>query len=117
MQPTRIRLLVGIAAPVPLINAAVAQQAAASDDELQAPVLDFAIPRRVRPSHGQVSYAELHRGQLTLEGRRLTCAPGHSPRLAAAIGQELVQQLNEGRFPLRLPLQPLPARPSLLPLE
>jgi len=110
-------LLVAIAAPVPLINLAVAQQAAASDAELQAPVLDFAIPRRVRPSHGQVSYAQLHSGQLSLAGRRLTCAPGHSPRLASAMAEELVLRLQQGRFPLRLPLQPLPTRPSLLPLE
>ena len=110
-------LLVAIAAPVPLINAAVAQQAAAGDAELQAPVLDFAIPRRIRPSHGQMSYAELHSGQLSLRGRRLTCAPGHSPRLAAAIAEDLVQRLKEGSFPLRLPLQALPARASLIPLE
>ena len=110
-------LLVAIAAPVPLINAAVAQQAAAGDAELQAPVLDFAIPRRVRPSFGTVSYAQLHTGELSLEGRRLTCAPGHSPRLAAAIAEELVERLQQGRFPLRLPVQPLPARPSLRPLE
>ena len=110
-------LLVAIAAPVPLINAAVAQQAAASDAELQAPVLDFAIPRRVRPSCGQVSYAQLQRGQLVLKGRRLSCAPGHSPRLAASIGEELAHRLRQGCFPLRLPLQPLPARPSLVALE
>ena len=110
-------LLVAIAAPVPLINAGVAQQAAAGDAELQAPVLDFAIPRRIRPSHGQMSYAELHSGQLSLRDRRLACAPGHSPRLAAAIAEDLVQRLKEGSFPLRLPLQALPARASLIPLE
>ena len=110
-------LLVAIAAPVPLINSGVAQRAAAGDTDLQAPVLDFAIPRRVRPSYGQVSYSQLHSGHLSLQGRRLTCAPGHSPRLAAAIADELVQRLREGRFPLRLPLQPLPPRPALLPLE
>ena len=110
-------LLVAIAAPVPLINAAVARQAAASNAELQVPVLDFAIPRRVRPSHGQAGYAELHSGELSLGGRQLTCAPGHSPRLAAEITEELVQRLQEGSFPLRLPLQPLPARASLVPLN
>ena len=110
-------LLVAIAAPVPLVHAEAARQAAAGDADLQAPVLDFAIPRRVRPSFGPVSYAQLHSGQLSLEGRRLNCAPGHSPRLAGAIAEELVLRLREGRFPLRLPLQPLTGRPSLLPLE
>jgi L-aspartate semialdehyde sulfurtransferase len=110
-------LLVAIAAPVPLINLGVARQAAAGEHDLQAPVLDFAIPRRVRPSFGRVSYAALRSGQLNLEGRQLTCAPGHSPRLAEEIGAELAEQLRGGRFPLRLPLQPLTARAALLPLD
>jgi uncharacterized protein (DUF39 family) len=110
-------LLVAIAAPVPLINGTVALQAAATNAALQAPVLDFAIPRRVRPSFGTVSYAQLHSGELNLQGRRLTCAPGHSPRLAAAIAEELAQRLQAGHFPLRLPLHPLPTRTALLALE
>ena len=110
-------LLVAIAAPVPLINLEVARQAAAPDDDLEAPVLDFAIPRRVRPSFGRVSYAALRSGSLTIGGRRVTCAPGHSPRLAEEIGAELADRLRQGRFPLRLPLQPLAARPALIPLD
>ena len=110
-------LLVAIAAPVPLINGSVALQAACGDDDLEAPVLDFGIPRRVRPSFGNVSYAQLHSGSLSLRGRGLVCAPGHSPRLTAEIGHVLAEQLREGLFPLRLPLQPLPQRPALLPLD
>ena len=110
-------LLVAIAAPVPLINAAVALQAATDNEALQAPVLDFAVPRRVRPSLGAVSYSALQTGSLLLKGRRVSSAPGHSPRLAADIGAALAQHLQAGTFPLRLPLQPLSARPALRPLE
>ncbi len=110
-------LLVAIAAPVPLINGTVALQAACCDEALEAPVLDFGIPRRVRPSYGGVSYAALHSGSLNLRGHRLTCAPGHSPRLTAEIGECLAELLRQGNFPLRLPLQPLPQRTGLLPLE
>jgi uncharacterized protein (DUF39 family) len=110
-------LLVAIAAPVPLINATVARQAACGDAVLQAPVLDFGIPRRVRPSFGNTSYAALHSGEIDVRGHRLSCAPGHSPRLAAEIGRELVERLQAGQFPLRLPLQPLAERTALLPLD
>ena len=110
-------LLVAIAAPVPLINGTVALQAACGDEALEAPVLDFGIPRRVRPSYGSVTYAQLHSGSLNLRGHRLTCAPGHSPRLTAEIGECLAELLRQGNFPLRLPLQPLPQRTALLPLE
>jgi uncharacterized protein (DUF39 family) len=110
-------LMVAIAAPVPLLNLQAAEQAACSNDQLEAPVLDYGIPRRVRPSLGRARYSELLAGTLRLGSQRLRCAPAHSPRLAAELAQELGDQLQNGRFPLRLPLLPLPTRPALLPLE
>ena len=110
-------LLVAIAAPVPLINGTVARQAAAGPEELEAPVLDLSVPRRVKPSLGAVTYAELMSGSITVRGRQVACAPSHSPRLAAAAAEALADALRRGTFPLRLPLVPLSARPSLLPLE
>jgi hypothetical protein len=41
----------------------------------------------------------------------------HAPILEWLCAEELVSQLQEGRFPLRLPLVPLPNRPALVPLE
>jgi uncharacterized protein (DUF39 family) len=110
-------VLVAIAAPVQLVDASSARRAAATPEQLQAPVLDLAIPRRVKPSLGTVSYAELASGRLTVGAQRLRCAPAHSPCLAAEIGEELVKRLEQNRFPLQLPLQPLPERPNLLPLD
>ncbi len=110
-------LLVAIAAPVPLISLAVARQAATPDHSLEAPVLDFSIPRRIRPSFGAVPYSQLLAGQIPVDGQLVACAPAHSPRLAASIAEELLRQLQEDRFPLRLPLAPLGSRPALVPLE
>ena len=110
-------LLVAIAAPVPLIHATVARQAAAADGDLEAPVLDLSIPRRLKPGFGGVPYSLLKGGRIPVEGRSLPAAPAHSPRLAEEVGQELARRLREGSFPLRLPLVPLNPRPSLLPLE
>ena len=64
-----------------------------------------------------MSYAELLSGSIAVRGRRIACAPSHSPRLAAAAAESLVAALRSGAFPLRLPLVPLSARPSLLPIE
>ena len=110
-------LLVAIAAPVPLINESVARQAATGNDDLEAPVLDLAIPRRLKPSLGTARYSDLLAGELHIKGRPVGCAPSHSPRLAAAIGQELITRLANGHFPLSLPLQPLNPRPTLVALE
>ncbi len=110
-------LLLPIAAPVALLDAATALQATAGDGQLEAPVLDLSVPRRLKPGFGSVSYAALRSGRIQLEGRGLQAAPAHSPRLAEAIGRELVQRLEQDAFPLRLPTQPLSPRPALIPLE
>lgn len=110
-------LMVAMAVPVPLIDGPTAAGAATSNRALEAPVLDVAIPRRLKPSFGGVSYSALRSGWIEVEGRRLPALPAHSPRLAAEIGAELVERLLAGRFPLRLPLQPLGERLGLRPLE
>jgi len=110
-------LLVALAAPVPLLDGDGARLAAMGDSQLEAPVLDYGVPRRVRPSFGRASYSALHSGQLQVEERPLSCAPAHSPRLAAEIAAELAEQLQSGRFPLRPPLAPLPKRTALQPLN
>ncbi|MFM1812722.1 MAG: hypothetical protein RLZZ336_1660 [Cyanobacteriota bacterium] len=110
-------LLVPVAAPVPLLNGTIAQQAAAGPEALQVPVLDLGIPRRVKPRLADVSYAALASGALTLGGATLRCAPAHSPRLAAAAGARLAALLREGTFPLQAPLRPLSNRSALLPLD
>ena len=110
-------LLVAIAAPVPLLHLEGARQAAAGASELEATVLDLALPRRVKPAFGRVSYAELAQGSFRLRDRPVRCAPAHSPRLAAEIAQQLVQDLQAGRFPLRLPSRALANRSAQVPLD
>jgi len=110
-------LLVAVAAPIPLLDGPTALQAATPDDQLEAPVLDLSIPRRIKPSFGGVSYSALKAGTIVVDGQRIAAAPSHSPRLAAGMAQELVERLESNRFPLRLPLLPLAPRPALLPLE
>jgi len=110
-------LLVAIAAPIPLLDQAIAAQVALGNDRIEAPVLDVSIPRRIKPSFGSVPYAQLTSGRIQVDGRRLLAAPAHSPRLAAGIAERLVEELRAGRFPLRLPLAPLPQAPTLQPLD
>ena len=110
-------LLVAIAAPVPLINGSVALQAAAGNRDLEAPVLDLSIPRRLKPGFGGVPYSLLHSGAVPVQGRSIPAAPAHSPRLAEEVALDLADRLRRDAFPLRLPLLPLSSRPSLLPLE
>ena len=102
-------LLVAIAAPIPLLNRSRAEQLLVPAEALSAPLLDFGIPRRVRPSPASATYAELLSGRVRLGERQLSAAPAHSPRLAEEAAAQLEQMLQSGAFPLRLPLAPLPS--------
>lgn len=110
-------LLVAVAAPIPLINAKVAQAAALSDEQLELPVLDLSVPRRIKPNLGWVSHAAARSGAISVRGQTVPTAPAHSPRLAAELAAELVERLEQDRFPLRLPPRPLTQRSALVPLE
>lgn len=110
-------LLLTLAAPVLLLDRTAAARACADAAQLEAPVLDLAIPRRVKPLLRHVSYAELEQGTIALQGQALRCAPAHSPRWAAAAAERLVAQLQSGAFPLQAPLSPLGERSSLVPLD
>jgi hypothetical protein len=74
--------------------ATIALQAAAGPQSLQVPVLDLAIPRRVKPRLADVTYAELSTGMLTLGAARLPCAPVPGFLLQMARAGGLLNQLK-----------------------
>ena len=110
-------LMVGIAAPVPLLNRSMAAAAGVGDADLQAPVLDFSIPRRIRPSFGFVPYSDLLAGQVSIAGRVVRTAAATSLALAEDVTAALAQRLRNGDFPLTAPLQPLPMGANVRPVN
>lgn len=93
-------LLVAIAAPVLLLGERQARQAAVPDSALEAPVLDFSIPRRIRPGFGTVSYGELLAGRIQVDGHRLRAAPACSLHLGDSLAEDLLKALENGSFPI-----------------
>ena len=106
-----------VAAPVLLLGEQEARQASVPDEMLEAPVLDYSIPRRIRPGFGTVSYGELMAGAIQVDGQRIHSSPACSLKLADSLAQELVLQLQSGRFPLPARFQPLSQQGRLHPLE
>ncbi len=110
-------VMVALAAPVPLLTIKAAAAAGLGDHQLQAPVLDFSIPRRVRPGFGCVSYKDLLGGQITMKGQTISTASATSLRLTDDIMATLAEKLRDGSFPLVAPFQPLPEKPTLTPVN
>jgi len=107
-------LMLGIGVPLPVLNEAVVERCAVRDEDLVAPVVDFAIPRRVRPNFGLVSYAQLKSGHITIDGKRVRVAPLASIYLSRQVAETLKQWIEAGEFTLTQPVAPLPKeRPFL----
>ncbi|MEN9221250.1 MAG: homocysteine biosynthesis protein [Thermostichus sp. BF3_bins_97] len=101
-------LMLGVGIPIPILSPADLEPIAIRDEELVAPVIDFSIPRRVRPTFGLVSYAQLKSGQITLNGRNVRTAPLASLRRSMQIAELLKEWIEKGQFTLSQPVAPLP---------
>ncbi|MDF5721316.1 MAG: homocysteine biosynthesis protein [Rhizonema sp. PD37] len=110
-------IMLGVGVPLPVLNEEVVARCAVSDKDLVAPIVDFSIPRRVRPTFGLVSYAQLKSGRITIEGKTVRVAPLASMFLSRQVALELKQWIEAGDFTLTEPVAQLPTERSFLPQD
>mgnify|MGYP001793738661 CR=1 FL=1 len=110
-------LMLGVGVPIPILNEAVLASCAVKDEALVAPVVDFSIPRRVRPTFGLVSYAQLKSGHLILDGKKVRTAPLASLYLSGQVALDLKQRIESGEFELTVPVAALPTDTQFMPQD
>nr|WP_027717854.1 homocysteine biosynthesis protein [Desulfovirgula thermocuniculi] len=104
-------LTVGIGVPIPILNEEVARYAAAADEDLYAPIVDYgeAYPNRKPGNLGYVSYAQLKSGKIVVLGKEVPTAPLSSYPRAREIAGILKEWIKKGDFLLTEPVQLLPS--------
>ncbi|MDJ0702324.1 MAG: homocysteine biosynthesis protein [Leptolyngbyaceae cyanobacterium MO_188.B28] len=110
-------LMLGAGAPLPVLNEEVVVHCAVQDKDLAAPVVDFSIPRRVRPTFGLVSYAQLKSGRIKIDGQSVRTAPLSSLFLSRQAAMELKQWIEQGKFELTAAIAPLPQDRTFIPQD
>ncbi len=110
-------LMLGVGIPLPVINEEVVARCAVQDKDLVAPIVDFSIPRRVRPTFGLVSYAQLKSGRITIDGKAVRTAPLASMFLSRQVAIELKQWIELGQFTLTESVSPIPDDRAFLPQD
>ncbi|MCL2933336.1 MAG: homocysteine biosynthesis protein [Trichodesmium sp. MAG_R03] len=108
-------IMLGVGIPLPVLNEKVVANCSILDQDIVAPVVDFSIPRRVRPTFGLVSYAQLKSGRIKIEGKRVKTAPLASIFLSHQIALELKQWIEAGKFTLTESVAQLPMDRTFLP--
>lgn len=110
-------LMLGVGVPLPVLHEKVVANCAVQDQDLVAPIVDFSIPRRVRPTFGLVSYAQLKSGRIIIDGKSVRVAPLASLFLSRQVALELKQWIEAGTFTLTESVAPIPMERSFLPQD
>lgn len=110
-------LMLGVGVPLPVLSEKVIERCAVLDQDIVAPVVDFSIPRRVRPTFGLVSYAQLKTGRMTIEGKSVRVAPLGSIARSRQIAIELQTWIKNGEFLLAEGVVPLARDRTFIPQD
>ena len=103
-------LAVGIGIPIPILSEEILQYAMVSDADIFAPIMDYSedYPQRKPDVLGEVSYAELKSGHITVQGKDVPTASLSSYPKAVGIANILKRQIERGEFLLTESVAPLP---------
>jgi L-aspartate semialdehyde sulfurtransferase len=110
-------LMLGVGVPIPVLNADIVQRCAVQDREILAPIVDFSIPRRVRPTFGLVSYEQLKSGKIKIEGKTVRVAPLASIYRSRQVAIALKAAIDRGEFLLTAAVAALPRDRAFIPQD
>lgn len=105
---------VGIGVPIPIIDEEICRYVAAKDEEIYAQVVDYsqAYPQMVPGSLGEVSYAQLKSGRISVQGKEIPTGNLSSYPKAKEIAEALKSWIKKGEFFLSEYVSPLPGAES-----
>jgi uncharacterized protein (DUF39 family) len=110
MQGYGCSIAVGLGVPIPILNEEMAGYTSVSDEDLFTQIIDYGqdYGNGVSKSYGQVSYAELKSGFITIDGEKVPTVPLSSVVKARQIAGMLKDWISKGEFLLGEPQFTLP---------
>lgn len=106
-----VTLSVGIGVPIPILNEEILSYTTVKDEEILAQIVDYseAYPQRKSGSLGEVSYAQLKSGKITVQGKEVPTGSLSSYAKARKIASLLKDWIKKGEFLLAEPVELLPS--------
>jgi len=103
-------LTVGIGVPIPILSEEILRYTMVTDADIFAPVVDYseAYPQMKPDILGEVSYAQLKSGKITVQGKKVPTASLSSYSRAVEVATTLKEWIQSGEFLLTEPVAPLP---------
>jgi uncharacterized protein (DUF39 family)/CBS domain-containing protein len=104
-----VTMYIGVGVPLPVIDLDVVRSTAVGDEDIRVNVIDYGIPSRDRPAIGEVSYADLRKGEVEIRGEMVKTSSLSSFRRARQVALELKRWVEAGRMTLALPTRRIDA--------
>jgi uncharacterized protein (DUF39 family) len=103
-------LTVGIGIPIPILNEEIVRYTAVKDEEIWAQVVDYSesYPQVKPGSLGEVNYAQLKIGKITINDKEVPTGGLSSYSKARQIAELLKRWIKKGEFLLTEPAAPIP---------
>jgi uncharacterized protein (DUF39 family) len=104
-------LAIGIGIPIPILNEETLRYTTVTDGEIVAPIIDYsdAYPKGIQGNLGEVSYAQLKSGTITVKGKKIPTAGLSSYARAREVAAILKSWIQNGTFLLTEPVTTLPS--------
>jgi len=110
-------LYIGMGIPIPMLNEGLAKKTSLRDEEIFTDIVDYGVPRRGRPKLGEVSYATLKSGEVTINDRKIRVSSLSSLKKARKIAETLKSWIENGTFYLSAPAETLPTDSVCNPMK
>ena len=109
-----VTLTVGLGVPIPILDEDLARTAGAGDDEITAKIVDYSTdyPNGTGKPLGEVNYAQLKSGKITIDGKQVPTAGLSSYSGAKKIARTLKGWIEAGKFLLVEKVAPIPGPES-----
>ncbi|MDD5288839.1 MAG: homocysteine biosynthesis protein [Dehalococcoidales bacterium] len=103
-------LTVGIGVPIPILSEEILKYTTVTDDQIIGTIYDYsdAYPNRRAEPLGEVTYAQLKSGKITVQGKKVPTASLSSYSRAMEIANTLKGWIKAGKFELTTPVAYLP---------
>jgi uncharacterized protein (DUF39 family) len=112
-------MTVGIGVPIPILNEEIVRYTAVRDKDIVAAIVDYseAYPQGKPDILGEIDYASLKSGSITVQGQEVPTASLSSYPKAVELANILKEWIKAGEFLLAEPVAPLPGVESGVKLK
>jgi uncharacterized protein (DUF39 family) len=114
-----VSLAVGVGIPIPILSPEILARTTVCDDDIKAPVIDYSsdYPQKTGKVVTHLSYAEVKRGEVEIDGQCVETGSLSSYSKAREITEILAEEIRRGEFSISPPLAPLPKDLPMQSLE